>query len=411
MDGGAMRRPSTSGTPMPPVLGPAGARGETAALEAQAADHASERKAVEEKHAAQQTGMRTALAHERERHGETRGLLHSKLGELERARAEKYDAMRAQQAEWQSANANALAKAQRADALEHQLSTLAQQLREQLEVASRLEQVEVAAQLAADLRQVNEKLAVANKANATLRQRVAASGLTRAEEEARSLAARVKDLEAQLVQHEQRLEDVEEEREVEDALQGILGGVRGPAWPAPQVTLRGPQAAGSSKATASGGRRLAELGLAAAAQDQPPQPAALASLVPVPPLEIDFIAGPRMGEKIVLTDRVISMGRSDESRLVIGDTTLANISRVHCVFEYVGSRWHLRDNSSTNGTWQRLSCVLQPSVPMPLSPGMSVLAGMHEFLVEEAELTHWWLPCAASGVLDEIGQRHRSASP
>ena len=227
----------------------------TAALEAQAADHASERKAVEEKHAAQQTGMRTALAHERERHGETRGLLHSKLGELERARAEKYDAMRAQQAEWQSANANALAKAQRADALEHQLSTLqakrsklvsaletergmrreaelrvieeqdaavaaaracaadvrsnnersererqdathlAQQLREQLEVASRLEQVEVAAQLAADLRQVNEKLAVANKANATLRQRVAASGLTRAEEEARSLAARVKDLE------------------------------------------------------------------------------------------------------------------------------------------------------------------------------------------------------------------------
>lgn len=200
-----------------------------------------------------------------------------------------------------------------------------------------------------------------------------------------------------------------EEREAEDALQGMLGGVRRPAWPTPVVQVTPPQAAVAGRATASGGKRPAEPGLAAA-QEQPPQPAALASLVPVPPLEIDFIAGPRMGEKLVLTERVSTMGRSDATTAQITDATLANISRVHCIFEYVGNRWHLRDNNSTNGTWQRLSCVLQPSVPRPLSPGTSVLAGTHEFLVEEAELTHWWLPSAACGVLDEMRQRHRSAA-
>jgi pSer/pThr/pTyr-binding forkhead associated (FHA) protein len=161
-----------------------------------------------------------------------------------------------------------------------------------------------------------------------------------------------------------------EEREAEDALQSLLGGVPAPGWPTPSVQAR-----------------------------------ARASLVPVPPLEIDFIAGPRMGEKFVLTKRVSTMGRSDTSTVQITDTVVTNISRIHCVFEYIGSRWHLRDNSSTNGTWQRLSCVLQPSAPKPVSSGMSVLAGAHELLVEEAELTHWWMPSAACGVLEEMAQR------
>ena len=248
----------------------------TAALEAQAATHTSERTALHKRHAAQQAEMRCALARERERHGETRGLLHSKLEELESAHAEKYDAMRAQQAEWQSSNALAHAKAKRADELERKLSALqatrnsmvsalererhmrreaelrviaeqdaeveaaracaaavrsnneraqqerqeavhlAQQLREQLEVASQLEQVQVASKLKAELECVQQKLVTSNKANATLRQRVATSGLTRAEEEARAAQQRVKELEQQLAQHEQRLEEVEEERELEE---------------------------------------------------------------------------------------------------------------------------------------------------------------------------------------------------
>jgi len=184
-------------------------------------------------------------------------------------------------------------------------------------------------------------------------------------------------------------------RETEDALRGMLGGVRAPAWPAACVQVAPPQAQASRR------ERRTQLGLAAA-KDQPSQPAALASVVPVPPLEIDFIAGPRLGEKLVLTERVSTVGRSETTTVQITDSTLANISRVHCIFEYVGGRWHLRDNNSTNGTWLRLSCVLQPSVPRPLSPGMSVLAGTHEFLVEEAELSHWWLPSAGCRVLDEM---------
>ncbi|CAK0881644.1 unnamed protein product [Prorocentrum cordatum] len=104
--------------------------------------------------------------------------------------------------------------------------------------------------------------------------------------------------------------------------------------------------------------------------------------ITVPPLEIVFVTGPRMGEKLVLTKRVNTMGRSNTATVQITDAVLTNISRVHCVFECIGGLWHLRDNGSTNGTWQRLSCVLQPSAPKPLSAGMSVLAGALEFLVE-----------------------------
>jgi pSer/pThr/pTyr-binding forkhead associated (FHA) protein len=176
-----------------------------------------------------------------------------------------------------------------------------------------------------------------------------------------------------LDRHRPRLEDVGaeqccEERGAEGALQGAPGGVRVPGWPT------------------------------------------LSEQLTVPPLEIDFVAGPRMGEKLVLTKRVSTMGRSDAATVQISDAVLTNISRVHCVFECIGGRWHLRDSSSTNGTWRRLSCVLQPSALKPLSPGMSVLAGAHEFLVEEAELTHWWMPSAACGVLEEMGRRHCSAA-
>jgi hypothetical protein len=222
-----------------------------AAVADQEAAHLAERTAAQQKHTAQQEQMRRALELEREKHGETRALLGSKLEALERMDAEKYAALRAQQAEWQSSNALAHAKAQRADELERKLSSLqakrnsvisalekeramrreaelrviaeqdsaveaaracaaavrsnneraekerreavdlAKQLREQLEVASRLEQVEVASQLAAELQRVNAKLVSSNKANATLRHRVSESGVTRAEEEVRAAKERV----------------------------------------------------------------------------------------------------------------------------------------------------------------------------------------------------------------------------
>jgi len=124
--------------------------------------------------------------------------------------------------------------------------------------------------------------------------------------------------------------------------------------------------------------------------------------VPVPPLELDFITGPRTGERLTLFERRATMGRGEAATIQISDPMLANVSRIHCVFEYIGNRWHIRDNGSTNGTWRRLSCVLEPSKPTPLASGMSILAGVHEFRVEEGALGQWWLPSAASAVLSEM---------
>merc|ERR1739845_202647 len=101
----------------------------------------------------------------------------------------------------------------------------------------------------------------------------------------------------------------------------------------------------------------------------------------------------------------------------VSDSQLASVSRVHCIFEYCGDRWRLRDNGSTNGTWRRLSCVLEPSDPIPLTEGMAIQAGVHEFLVEEVEISHWWMPSTASATLEvtsedhcDRGSRHRDDS-
>eukprot|EP00913_Durusdinium_trenchii_P000883 g821.t1 len=71
--------------------------------------------------------------------------------------------------------------------------------------------------------------------------------------------------------------------------------------------------------------------------------------IPVAPLELDFISGPRMGEKIVLSDRVCTLGRGEGNTIQVTDSQLASVSRVHCIFEFSGNRWQMRDNSSTNG--------------------------------------------------------------
>jgi len=129
--------------------------------------------------------------------------------------------------------------------------------------------------------------------------------------------------------------------------------------------------------------------------------------VPIAPLELDFISGPRMGEKLVLCERVCTLGRGEGNTIQVSDSQLASVSRVHCIFEYSGSRWHMRDNGSTNGTWRRLSCVLEPSDPMPLSDGMSIQAGVHEFLVEEAEMRQMWVPSMASAAFQELCEQER----
>lgn len=124
--------------------------------------------------------------------------------------------------------------------------------------------------------------------------------------------------------------------------------------------------------------------------------------LPIPPLELDFICGPRMGERVQITDRICTVGRCETCTIQLSDPALPNISKRHCILEYSGSQWVVKDNKSTNGTWRRLSCVLEPSAPVELKAGVSFMAGIHEFQVEEAELPRWCIPSTAGVVLDSL---------
>lgn len=119
---------------------------------------------------------------------------------------------------------------------------------------------------------------------------------------------------------------------------------------------------------------------------------------PGAPLEFEFISGPRMGERLLLVDRTCTLGRGENCTVKLNSATLANISRVHCVFQCIGDRWLLRDNGSTNGTWQRLSCVLEPSKPVDLNTGDAILAGTQELKVEEVEMPRWCISSTVSKV-------------
>lgn len=132
-----------------------------------------------------------------------------------------------------------------------------------------------------------------------------------------------------------------------------------------------------------------------------------ATVVPIAPLELDFHSGPRCGEKLVLCERVCTLGRGEGNTIQVSDSQLASVSRVHCIFEYSGDRWHMRDNGSTNGTWRRFSCVLEPSMPVLLSDGDSIQAGVHEFVVEEAEMRQWWIPSSAQSCFDTLCDQER----
>lgn len=121
--------------------------------------------------------------------------------------------------------------------------------------------------------------------------------------------------------------------------------------------------------------------------------------LPWAPLELDFVSGPCMGQRISVTEKVCTIGRADSCTIQISDPMLANVSRTHCMIRNDGHSTKIMDNNSTNGTWKRLSCVLEPSQPQELRDGACLLAGVHEFRVEEAEMSRDWIPSVAGRTL------------
>jgi len=120
---------------------------------------------------------------------------------------------------------------------------------------------------------------------------------------------------------------------------------------------------------------------------------------PIRPLELEFISGPPMGERITVTTPVCTLGRADGNGVQVNDSQLASVSRVHCTFQFLGDRWYLHDNKSTNGTWRRLSCVLESSLPVPLDHGVAIQAGTHQFEVEVFTSPFLILPSSVQEVM------------
>ena len=63
---------------------------------------------------------------------------------------------------------------------------------------------------------------------------------------------------------------------------------------------------------------------------------------------VRFLAGPFAGKEFPIDEPVVSLGRSKESDLVIGDTLL---SRKHAQLSFHDDKWFIEDLKSSNGTW------------------------------------------------------------
>lgn len=63
---------------------------------------------------------------------------------------------------------------------------------------------------------------------------------------------------------------------------------------------------------------------------------------------VRFLAGPFAGKEFPIEETAVSMGRSKESDLVIGDTLL---SRRHALLSLKDDKWFIEDLKSSNGTW------------------------------------------------------------
>jgi two-component system, NtrC family, sensor kinase len=61
-----------------------------------------------------------------------------------------------------------------------------------------------------------------------------------------------------------------------------------------------------------------------------------------------FLAGPFAGKEFPLYEDSVSIGRSKEADLIVGDTLL---SRKHAKFIYKNELWYIEDLKSSNGTW------------------------------------------------------------
>lgn len=124
------------------------------------------------------------------------------------------------------------------------------------------------------------------------------------------------------------------------------------------------------------------------------------------PLEIDFISGSMAGRRVILRDRICTLGRSEGATVQVTEAVSGNISRIHSIFEYIGDCWHISDNDSTNGTWRRIAFVLSPSLPVPLEDCACIMAAGHEFLVEKVKVEPW-LPSTATAVLEKLSAAQR----
>lgn len=124
--------------------------------------------------------------------------------------------------------------------------------------------------------------------------------------------------------------------------------------------------------------------------------------LPWSPMELDFVSGPNMGERLMITERHCTIGRADSCTIQISDPMLANVSRTHCIIQNTGRGAKIMDNNSTNGTWKRLSCELKN--------GTCILAGVHEFRIEEAEMPCDWIPSVAGRTLQLASEMYSGVS-
>jgi diguanylate cyclase (GGDEF)-like protein len=81
------------------------------------------------------------------------------------------------------------------------------------------------------------------------------------------------------------------------------------------------------------------------------------------------IAGKELGERIDLDDADVIIGRADSSRLYINSDL---VSRHHATISFVGGRYVLRDEGSTNGTFVNDMRITEPR---PLDDGDTVKIG------------------------------------
>jgi hypothetical protein len=87
--------------------------------------------------------------------------------------------------------------------------------------------------------------------------------------------------------------------------------------------------------------------------------------------KLGILAGPRIGEEIVVPSPVVRVGSGSQSEVVIADDS---VSSTHARLEYVDGSWRITDLESTNGTFVE-GVRLAPHVPTPLSYGHSVRFG------------------------------------